>query len=89
LRARVANASNELESLRQEGNRIDEDLVRIAAEILDPAITNEHRAQLLLDTKHLAERKGEIKASIPQREIDCEHYRRELEDYRAGLAYIE
>lgn len=89
LRARVANASNELESMHQEGNRIDGDLVRIAAEILDPAITNEHRAQLLLDTKQLAERKGELKASIPQLESDREHYQRELEDYRAGLAYVE
>ena len=89
LRSRVANASNELESMRQEGNRIDGDLVRIAAEILDPAITNEHRAQLLLDTKQLAERKGEIKASIPQLESDREHYQRELEDYRAGLTYVE
>jgi len=89
LRARVVNANNELESMRQESNRIDADLVRIASEILDTTITSEHRAQLLLDTKHLAERKGELKASIPQLESDREHYRRELEDYRAGLAYIE
>ena len=89
LRARVANADNDLESMRREGNRIDQDLVRIAADILDPTITQERRAQLLLDTKQLAERRGELKAAIPQLESDREHYRRELEDYRATLAYVE
>jgi hypothetical protein len=37
----------------------------------------------------MAERKGEIKARIPQVEGELAVYQRELEDYRATLAYIE
>jgi hypothetical protein len=37
----------------------------------------------------MAERKGEIKARIPQLEADLVGYQRELDDYRATLAYPE
>jgi hypothetical protein len=47
------------------------------------------RAQLLVDSKHMAERKGEIKARIPQIESDLVMYQRELHDCRATLTYIE
>ena len=89
LRSRVADATDDLHSMRQEYEHIDSDLVRLAAEIIDPAITQEHRAQLLLDTKRLAERKGELKAQIPQAERDLEAASRELDDYRASLTYRE
>ena len=44
---------------------------------------------MLVDTKHMAERKGEIKASLPQLENDLQQYQRELEDYRSTLRYVE
>ena len=53
--------------------------------MMNPALTNEQRAQLLVDTKHMAERKGEIKARLPQLESDLQMYQRDLDDYRSTL----
>ena len=89
LRSRVGSAQSELHSMRSELDRIDKDLVTVGARIIDPTLTSEERAQLVVDTKHMAERKGEIKARIPQVEGELALYQRELEDYRASLAYIE
>jgi hypothetical protein len=75
--------------MRAELDRIDSDLVSVGAQILDPTVTNEQRAQLLVDSKHMAERKGEIKARIPQLESELLGYQRELDDYRATLTYPE
>ena len=44
---------------------------------------------MLVDTKHMAERKGEIKARLPQLENDLQLYQHELEDYRSTLRYVE
>ena len=89
LRSRVGSAQSELYSMRSEMDQIDKDLVSIGARIIDPALTTEQRAQLVVDTKHLSERKGEIKARIPQLEHELAVYQRELDDYRASLSYIE
>jgi hypothetical protein len=89
LRSRVGSAQSELYSMRSELEQIDRDLVSIGAKIIDPALTKEERAQLVVDTKHMAERKGEIKARIPQVEGELALYQRELEDYRATLTYME
>jgi hypothetical protein len=89
LRSRVGSTQGQIYSMRAELDQIDRDLVSIAAQIVDPAVTNEHRAQLLVDTKQMSERKGEIKARIPQLESELVVYQRELDDYRATLPYIE
>jgi Protein of unknown function (DUF2799) len=89
LRSRVGSTQSEIYSMRAELDQIDRDLVTIGARIIDPTINNEDRAQLLVDTKHAAERKGEIKARIPQLEGELALYQRELDDYRATLNYIE
>jgi hypothetical protein len=89
LRSRVGNTADEIDSMRAELVRIDEDLITVGAEILNPTITHERRAQLLLDSKHMAERKGEIKARIPQLQHDLDIYQRELDAYRATLTYVE
>jgi len=60
-----------------------------AARVMDSSLTKEERAQLVIDTKHMAERKGEIKAQLPQLESDLESYQRELDDYRSTLRYVE
>jgi hypothetical protein len=75
--------------MRSELDQIDRDLVSVAAQIVDPTLTAEQRAQLVVDTKHMAERKGVIKARIPQLEGELVMYQRELDDYRATLSYIE
>jgi hypothetical protein len=89
LRSRVGSTAGEIDSMRSELDRIDKDLVSTGARILDPTITHELRAQLLLDSKQMAERKGEIKALIPQFEANLAVYQRELDDYRATLPYVE
>jgi hypothetical protein len=89
LRSRVGSAQNELYSMRSELDQIDRDLVSIGAKIVDPTLTAEERAQLVVDTKHLAERKGEIKTRIPQVEHELAASQRDLDDYRATLNYIE
>lgn len=89
LRSRVGSAAGEIESMRAESAQIDANLVSVGAQILDKATTGEQRAQLLLDSKHMAERKGEIRARLPQLESDLQVYQRELDDYRATLRYVE
>jgi hypothetical protein len=89
LRSRVGSAANEIESMKAESERIDADLVSVGAQILSPDITKEQRAQLLVDSKHMAERKGEIRARLPQLENDLQAYQRELDDYRTTLRYVE
>jgi hypothetical protein len=75
--------------MRSEMEQIERNLVTIGAQMVDPTTTNEQRAQLVIDTKHMAERKGEIKARIPQLEGELALQQRELDDYRATLTYIE
>jgi hypothetical protein len=89
LRSRVGSAQGEIYSMHAEMEQIDRDLLSAGAQIVDPTTTNEQRAQLVLDSKHMAERKGELKARIPQLENDLVLYQRELDDYRATLNYAE
>lgn len=89
LRSRVGSTQNEIYSMHAEMEQIDRDLISVGAQILDPTVTHEKRAQLLVDSKHMAERKGEIKARVPQLESDLVHYQRELDDYRATLTFVE
>jgi hypothetical protein len=67
LRARVADATNEIESSRQQIAQSEKDLVAISAAILDPVTDNTARAQALLDAKNIAQRQGQLKARIRQR----------------------
>lgn len=89
LRSRVGSTAHEIDSMHAELERIDQDLITVGARILDPTITHELRAQLLLDSKRMAERKGQIKSLIPQLEGELALYERELADYRATLPYVE
>src|SRR5688572_30868406 len=84
LRSRVGSAQSELHSMRSELEQIDRDLVTVAARIVDPTLTTEERAQLVVDTKHMAERKGELKARIPQVEGALALYLRGPDRLRAG-----
>ena len=89
LRSRVNSAANQINSMRAESDRIDAGLVSVGTQMMNSSLTKEQRAQLLVDTKHMAERKGEIKASLPQLENDLQMYQRELDDYRSTLRYVE
>lgn len=89
LRSRVGATAGEINSMRAELEQIDRDLVTVAARILDTSLSHEQRAQLLVDSKQMAERKGEIKARMPQLEGELVVSQRELDDYRASLPYVE
>jgi hypothetical protein len=89
LRSKVTSTANQIGSMRAELERIDKDLVTNGAKILDSSITHEQRAQLLVDSKQMAERKGELKALIPQLEGELAVQQRDLDDYRASLPYVE
>jgi uncharacterized protein DUF2799 len=89
LRSRVGSTQGEIYSAHAEMEQIERNLISVGAQIVDPTTTNEQRAQLVLDSKHMAERKGELKARIPQLEYELVGYQRELDDYRATLNYAE
>jgi len=89
LRSRVAQASNQLQRAHQEIDHIDNDMIRMGADMISPETTVEHRAQLVMNTKQLAERRGELKVEIPQMERDLDMYQRDLDAYRSTLRYVE
>lgn len=88
LEARVANATNELESKRRELNHVEDQMVRKSTLIVAGDTAADLRAQALVDTKQLAERAGRLKAEIRELERDRARYERELEDYRGTVAWI-
>lgn len=88
LESRLNNARNQISSKRRELERVEETLVRKTAVIVGSESTGEERAQALVDTKQLAERAGRLKAEIRQLERDQVEYERDLEDYRARVAFI-
>lgn len=88
LSVRVNSATNQLESKRRELDRVEDEIVRRTAIIVSGESTTEQRAQALVDTKQLAERTGRLKAEIIQLERDRVEYQRDLEDYRATVAFI-
>jgi hypothetical protein len=87
LQARVSDATGQLDYKRRELDRIEDDMVRASAVVVSDDSTSAERAQALVDTKQLAERAGRLKAEIRQLEKDTVRYQRDLEDYRATLAY--
>jgi len=89
LRERVADTADEIESLKSESDRLDASIASAATRILDSSLTTEQKAQLLIDTKNMAERKGEIRERIPRLEADLQMHQRELDDYRSTLSYAE
>lgn len=88
LESRLSNARNQIVSKRRELERVEDTMVKKTAIIVGGESTGEERAQALVDTKQLAERAGRLKAEIRQLEHDEVEYERDLEDYRARVAFI-
>jgi ribosome modulation factor len=84
MRARVVNAQNELESVHRELAQIDQDLVAVSAIVVARDTDNVARAQALLDAKNMAQRKGQLKARIPELERIVQESQRELDNYVAS-----
>ena len=84
MRARVANAQNELDSAHREIAQIDQNLIASSALVLARDTDNVVRAQALLDAKNMAQRKGQLKARIPELERVVYESQRELDNYVAS-----
>jgi len=84
MRARVVNAQNELESTHRELAQIDQDLIAVSAIVVARDTDNVARAQALLDAKNMAQRKGQLKARIPELERIVVESQRELDNYVAS-----
>jgi Protein of unknown function (DUF2799) len=87
LESRVSTANSQLASKRRELERIEDNVVKKTALIVAGDSTNEERAQALVDMKQMTERAGRLKAEIIQLERDKVAYERDLEDYRARVAF--
>lgn len=85
LQSRVSGATNQIEYRRQEIHRLENAIVKASALIVSGESTAEERAQAVVDTKHMAEKAGELKTEIRQLEQDRVHHERDLEEYRATL----
>jgi hypothetical protein len=85
----VDSTANAIRSARAEMERLDQDLITVGAQIIDSSTSTERRAQLVLDSKHMAERRGELRARIPAMQNDLAAYQRDLDDYSASLPYVE
>lgn len=88
LESRLSNTRNQIVSKRRELERAEDTIVKKTAVIVGGESTGEERAQALVDTKQLAERVGRLKSEIRQLEHDEVEYERDLEDYRARVAFI-
>lgn len=84
LRARVNQATNDIQSLRARLQHAEDDMIAASAVVIDPAADKPAKAQALLDVKRLAEHQGALKAQIRQREEDRVHFQRDLDEYLAS-----
>jgi hypothetical protein len=84
LRSRVNQAANDVNSMRAELMRAQDDMVAASAVVIDPQAEKPARAQALLDVKRLAERQGVLKSQIAQRERDRMNFQRDLDAYIAS-----
>jgi hypothetical protein len=86
LESRVSDTIRGIANRRAEVERIDEGLVATSFELVGEAKTPEERAQALLNTRSLAERRGRLLAEIDTLERALPGYEAELAEYRDTLA---
>lgn len=87
LESRLSDAINGIGSRRAEIVRIDEMVVSSGLIIMGENSTAEERAQALLNTKSLAERRSQLLVEIDALERAIPGYEEELADYRELLGY--
>jgi hypothetical protein len=85
LRARVDQARSDVNSMRAELMRVQDEMVAASAVVIDPQADRPTKAQALLDVKRLAERQGVLKSQIAQRERDRINFQRDLDAYMASV----
>ncbi len=87
LRAQLRSTNNQISYHEHELDTLEADLERKGIELVTGNMTSEERANLLLEIKDMAERKGELKEEIKRLRHDRAVHEHELEAYRASLAY--
>lgn len=87
LESRLDDAHGGIASRRAEIVRIDEILVSSGLIVVNENSTTEERAQALLNSKTLTERRGRLLVEINDLEHAIPGYEAELADYRAQLGY--
>jgi len=87
LRAQVNNTTRMLALRKEELHELEEDMVGIAAAVIDSETTNEERAILLIDAKDMAFRRGELEHEILHLERDQAVFQDRLANYEHALMY--
>lgn len=87
LENRLSDAVAGIASRRAEIVRIDEILVSSGLIVMNENSTTEERAQALLNSKTLTERRGRLLVEIKELEYAIPGYETELADYRSQLGY--
>lgn len=88
LQARVNDAARQVAAWRREIDDIEHRLAQHAVLIVSSDATPEQRAEALVDTRQLSERSARLKSDIRRLERDQVIFERELEEYRATLAWL-
>ncbi|MEE8464646.1 MAG: DUF2799 domain-containing protein [Gammaproteobacteria bacterium] len=87
LRTQVNDTTRRLALRKDELHELEEDMVHVAADLINDETTNEERAILLLDAKNMAHRKGELEYEILNLERDQAVFQDRLANYEHSLRY--
>ena len=85
---RVSDADAAIAYRRREIARLESKLADRTLTVISDTATPEERTAAVLDTKHAAERIGQLKSEITSLERDRARYQQELESYRATVASV-
>jgi hypothetical protein len=89
LRARVSEIESHISSKHDALEHAEQTLAQSSAAIIANDSTPEHRAQALIDAKHLAEDIGRLKSEIEHLEADLAMSQDDIDSYRATLRYAD
>jgi hypothetical protein len=84
---RVRQAGERLAAMHRELDGVEHRMAEAGFTAISPTSTSEQRAQAVLEAEQLAQRHERLVTDIGQLERDQRRYERELQDYRAQLAY--
>lgn len=91
----IYNAQSEVDRINrqisQKQSRIEqlqEDMSKTEAQLISDDVSSETRLELLLESKSLAEKQGELKADIVQLKVELVEKTRHLNQLRNNLAYV-
>ena len=87
LRTQVDDTTRRLALRKAELHELEEDMVHVAAALIDDETTYEERAILLLDAKDMAHRQDELEHKILHLERDQAVFQDRLANYEHSLRY--